>query len=369
MKLLVVLMIALLQGTEPGLRDPRELPRAAEGQWLEWSPRDPIPDEQRATLTEGVQAYQQRDYERSLERFYVVLEKTPEFPPALYQASTACFRMRRYGDCIELLERFVRVAPHEVGATQALGHSLYSLGRYREARAHYERVLERSPDSVEAVRGYALSHMRLGELERALELLQRVVELRPEHADAHAWIAHVFYETDRLDEAQAAAERARELTPYEPRPWFLLSRILAEQGEDDAALEAKAQFDQLSRRVQQVRALEGVLLHDPRHAGALRQLVELRRRSKDPAVRGDLARLVRLQPGELEVHILWLDTMVELSDGEGARLAALELERKFSDSANAWDRLRDYYASIGDRLRQVQAGERHLRLLDADKKE
>jgi tetratricopeptide (TPR) repeat protein len=350
-------------------RDPRALPVAEAGRWDGWSPRDPVPDEHRARMGEAMTAYGARDYQRALAQLFELLESQPDFPPALYQASTASFRLRRYGDCIELLERFLRVVPHEVGATQALGHSLYSLGRYEEARAHYARVLAKNPGSVEAVRGYALAHLRLGELETALELLNRVLELRPGHAEAQAWIAHVLYELERLPQARVAAERARDLAPHEPRPWFLLSRILAEQGQDDAALAAQARFEELSRVVQEVRSLEGVLLHDPSHAGALRRLVELRSRSRDPAVRRDLALLVQLLPADCEVRRLALDTLVEIGDGEGARIAALELERICGERAETWERLRAYYASVGDRVRQVQAGERHLRLLDKEKKQ
>jgi len=361
-------LVAAAQEPAAAPRDPRALPVAEQGRWADWSPSDPISEPYRALLGAGMAAYGARDYLRALDALYDLLELEPDFPPALYQASTASFRLRRYGDCIELLERFLRVVPREVGATQALGHSLYSLGRYEEARAHYERVLERNPDSVEAVRGYGLSHLRLGDHARALELLQRVLELRPDHGDAQTWIAHLLYETDRLEEAQVAAERACELTPREPRPWFLLSQILAEQGQEDAALAAKARFDELSRVVQEVRALEGLLLHDPRNAPALRRLVELRSRSGDPALRRDLGRLLALQPRDLEARILALDTLVELGDEEGARIAALDLERTCGDRSAAWKRLQEYYGSRGDRVRQVQAGERHLRLLDAEQK-
>ena len=346
--------------------DPRQLPRAEPGRWSEWRPSDPIPDEHRAALAEGMRAYGARDYARALDVLFPLLEREPDFPPALYQSGTSFFRLRRYGDCAECLERFVAVVPHEIGATQALGHSLYSLGRYEEARSHYERVLAANPESAEALRGYGLAHMRLGDEERALEILRRVVELRPAHAEAHAWIAHLAYELDRLEEAREAAERALELAPHEPRPWFLLSRILAEEGEDAAALEARARFEDLSRIRQEVLALEGVLLHDPTRVEVLRALVDLRVRSRDTAgLRRDLGLMTRLRPGDPGVRILALDALLAAGDDGAARTAALEMERACPSSPEAWKRLQSYWGSVGERMKQVQAGERYLRLQQA----
>lgn len=362
----LVLSAALLQPVQEQEWDPRDLPRAPAGKWEEWQPTDPIADEHRAALSEGMRAYAAQDYPYALSVLFPLLEREPDFPPALYQTATIFFRLRRYGDCIVCLERFIEVVPAEIGATQALGHSLYSLGRYDEALAHYERVLAASPDSVEALRGYGLCYMRLGQEERALEILRRVVELRPTHADAHAWIAHLAYELDRLEEARAAAERARDLAPHEPRPWFLLSRILADLGEDEAALEAKERFETLSRLRQEILAVEGLLLHDPGNVAAQATLVDLRSRTGDIAgLRRDVARLVRLGPSDPALHILSLEALLAAGDEEGARRQALEMERACASSPEAWARLRDYWGSVGERMKQVQAGERHLRLLQA----
>jgi len=361
---LALAALAPALGAQGGDWDPSSLPRAEAGRWIEWKPTDPISDEHRAALAQGMRAYAARDYPSALAVLFPLLEAEPDYPPALYQAATTFFRLRRYGDCSVCLERFLEVVPGEVGATQALGHSLYSLGRYEEARAHYERVLAANPESVEALRGYGLCFLRLGDDERALEILRQVVELRPDHPDAHAWIAQVAYELDRLDEARAAAERARELAPHEPRPWFILSRILADQGEDDAALEAKARFEELSRLQQEILAVEGLLLDEPGNVAAQAALVDLRVRSGDRAgLASDVERLTRLAPSDPAIRILALDALLAVGDAEGARHQALGMERDCAASPEAWARLRDYWGSVGERMKQVQAGERHLRLL------
>lgn len=277
----VVLCAALAAGQDSLERDPATLPLAAEGRWSEWGPKDRVPAELIPRLRAGSQAYARKDYGGAIAEFSAMLDAEPDYPPALYQLATTYFRLRRYGDCIKVLERFLRVAPGEVGATRAMGHSLYSLGDYQAARTHYERVLAQAPESYEALRGYALCHVRLGDLEGALELLQRVVELRETHADAHTWIASVLYDLERPEEALRATERARELAPFEPRAWFLASQVLLDLERDEEAALVRARFERLSRITQELRTEEGVLLHDPLDGRAWLRSLELLRELGD----------------------------------------------------------------------------------------
>ena len=340
-----------------------DLPRAAPGRWADWGPDAPVPEVHREALGAGIRAYTARDYPLALSLLYQLLEDEPDYPPALYQAATAHFRMRRYGDCTRLLERFLEAVPHEVGATQALGHSLYSLGRYDEARAHYDRVLEAQPEAVEALRGLGLTHLRLGDEARALELLERVVALRPEHADALTWIAQIHFDAGRSAEARAACERAIELDRTDPRPWFLLAAILGEAGEEPAAAEARARFEQLSRLEQERLAVEGVLLQSPLDALSLARLADVHVRRGDARAAGEaIERLLALDPEGLAARILALDVMEALGDDEGARRRALELEAHCGEHAEAWERLERYWAAAGDVSRQIGAGERHRRM-------
>ena len=343
--------------------DPRTLPRAEPGRWLDWDPRDPVEGFHRELLGGAMRDYAARDWTGALELLHELLAREPDHPAALHQAGITYFRLRRYGDCVELLSRFCEVAPHEVGATRALAHGLYSLGRYEEAREHYERVLAARPELAEALRGLALSHLRLGAPARALELLERVVELEPDHAEAHAWIAHVHFDEDRLDEARAACERSLELDPSRPRAWFLASGILAELGEEGPAEEARARFEELSRLQQEQLALEARLVAEPDEPALWAAVASTQvRRGDGSGARRSLARLVQLDPLTIATRILVLDAMLSLGDAKGARLAAFELEKLAGESVEAWQRLEVYWASVGDIPRQIQAGERHRRI-------
>lgn len=344
------------------LRDPRGLPAAPQGHWSDWRPETPLPEEHRERLQQASRAYLRGDYPVALAAYWLLLHEEPDFPPALYQLGVTYFRLRRYGDCVSVFERFVSVAPSQVGATQALAHGHYSLGDYEAARAHYERVLAANPDSVEAVRGQALTHMRLGLLESSLELFDRCLELRPDHLEAHHGRGRVLFDLGRSEDAREAALAARELDPFDPRPWFLLSQVLFDLGEDDEAEAAEARFLELNDLSQKVRALEADLIDDPGRADVLRRLVDVHRASGNLAgVRATFERWIRAAPRDLGVRSFALETMrglEMLADCEGI---VGGMERDFPREAEAWRVLRDHYGALEDRVQQVRAGERYLR--------
>lgn len=344
-------------------RDPATLPAATEGKWTGWDAKQPLAETLMRAFAAGVGAYQQGEIGLALAQFHALLDVEPDLPPALYHAGLCYFRLRRYKDCVTLLERFERAAPREVGATRMLGHAYYSLGRYVDARAQYEQVLAVAPDDLEARRGLALSRMRVGELDDALGELERVLAKKPDHADAQTWKAQILFDLGRSEEALPAALRARDLDPFEPKPWYLVGQIQLDLGHDEAAEAARARFDVLARASSEIRSLEALLLTEPRSTKPLRRLVELHAAIGDvPRAKEWLARLLAPAPKDVELRIFALDTWVAAGQADAALAAALDLERECASEARAWKRLETYWASVRDRVRQVQASERYLRL-------
>jgi tetratricopeptide (TPR) repeat protein len=344
-------------------RDPRDLPRAETKRWEAWKPEDAVPAEMREGMRQGMETYFAGDYAAAARHYWVLLEREPDFPPALYYLGATYFRLRRYGNCALVFERFQSAVPSAVGATQALAHSYYSLGDYPAALAQYEAVLAANPKSVEALRGCALTQMRLGQLERALELFDACLELSPEHFEALYWRAQTLFDLGRTADARAGVERARDLEPFDPRPWFLLGQVLFDQGEDEAADAAKARFLELNLHAQKVRTLEGLLLHDPRRVEVYTRLFDVQRAAGNKAgAREVIAALLRAIPDELDVRAQALRLLAELGERELALELAADMERDFLEVPEAWRHLRDFYAGLGDRVRQVRAGERYLRL-------
>jgi tetratricopeptide (TPR) repeat protein len=304
------------------------------------------------------------DYPRALQSLHAVLKQTPDFPPAWHQLGVLYFRLQRYGDAIVCMERYLELAPQRVGDTRVLAHGYYSLADYARAKAHYERVLERNPGEVEALRGHALACMRLGENERALAELDAVLVLDPRHEDAATWRASLLYDLDRLDEALPAAVLARDLDPFQPKPWFLLARIHGDRGEEPAAQEAQRRFEELSVISQELRAVENRLLYRPGDVNLMRSACVLQRRAGNrEKLRETLARLFRADPQTVDARLFGLELTIALGDEPAARMLAEKLAESAPEDPRVWERLEQFYASIKDRKKQIEAGERRLRLL------
>ncbi|HUR28758.1 MAG TPA: tetratricopeptide repeat protein, partial [Planctomycetota bacterium] len=210
--------------------------------------------------------------------------------------------------------------------------------------------LAASPTKTEAIRGLALCEMRLQNPARAIVLLRKVLELRPDHADAHAWLAQVLFDEGDTEKALVHAERARDLEPWEPRPWFLLSRMYAELDRPADSEAARERFETNSRVAQQVLQQEGLLLHDPSRADVWRELIALRRASENrPAVRDALPRLVALKPLAPRLALTVVDAYEWLGDLERAKRAAHDAEATAGEEKAAWSWLADFYQRAGDK--------------------
>jgi tetratricopeptide (TPR) repeat protein len=339
-----------------------ELPRAPESAWSDWDPDQRPLEEVRASYEEAARAYARGDLVAALVGAWDVLERAPDWPPALQLSGVIYFRLKRHGDCIEAFERFLARVPGEVKMTRALGHSLYTLGRHEEALAHYERVLAEAPDMVEAVRGAALCHHRLGEDEEALELLDRVLELEPDHQEGWLWKGQILWELGQSEPALAAAERARDLNVHDPASWHLVGQILLDLGREEDAAAAEARFHELGALASRIRSLEAVLLYEPEAGAARAELARLfATMGNGSRARAEIHELVSRAPDSLEWRRLALDLECTLGDLDAAKRAALELEARAGTDTTAWLALARFWRSVGDRARLVRAGELYLR--------
>lgn len=380
-------LLALPLFTQSSLEfDPRELPKAEAGSWSDlFDPEQAqerfgrVAPEVRRAFVEAQAAYGRRDLPRALDRLQLVLRGEPDMPQALKLMGGILFQIQRYGDAAECFERFLTHVPDAVWSTRHLGHCYYSLGDYRRALDHYEVVLAKMPEDLvgldasergayraEALRGRALAHMRLGGVEEALADMRRVIELVPEDADAHAWIGQILYDEGELEEAERSLDEARRLATHEPRPWFLLSKVYFEQGRDDLADSARERWRELDLVAQELRSVEADLELDPYAFELVYRKIELHSAIDNvKGVRAALDELLMRRPEdvpEVELRTYALRVLLKLDDAEGAARAAEELEARCGDVPETWKALQQYFAAVGDSLRQVEAGERYLRL-------
>ena len=253
-----------------------ELPRAPAGAWSGWGEESGLPDELREGYLEALAAWRAGDLPAVLVATWPLLEASPDHPALLHLAGHAQFRLRRYGECAHLLERFLAHVPEQVSRTRHLGHAWNELGQVERARAHYDRVLVAAAADHEARRGRALALWRLGRVEEALADLAVVVAARPRHAEAWLLRARILVDEEEAEAALGALERHRALDPFEPEAAFLRARALQDLGRADEAAAARDEFDALEAVAAAARPLEGHLLLRPHDLLLHRALAEVR---------------------------------------------------------------------------------------------
>lgn len=312
-----------------------ELPRAPAGAWEAWSEERGLSEELRVGYLQALEAWRAADLPAVLAATWPLLEASPDHPALLHLAGHAQFRLRRYGECAHLLERFVTHVPEQVGRTRHLAHAWNELGQVERARAHYDRVLAVAAGDHEARRGRALALWRLGRVGEALTDLAAVLAARPQHAEAWLLRARILVDEEEAEAALGALERHQALDPFEPEAAYLRARALHDLGQEAEAAEARAAFDALEAVAAAARPLEGHLLLRPHDLGLRRALAEVRLgagqadRAREALV--GLAREARLSVGEgaaaspsgarALAHLAWAQEQLARL-GEGAERSA-----------------------------------------------
>jgi TolB-like protein/tetratricopeptide (TPR) repeat protein len=116
------------------------------------------------------------------------------------------------------------------------------------AEASYRRALELAPGSSPVLDGASVLFYKLGRLDEALELAELLVERDPLSAAYWHNYGLTCHAAERLEQSENAFRRALELAPQRLVSRALLSLILLEKGETDAALDqAKREPDEFWR--------------------------------------------------------------------------------------------------------------------------
>jgi tetratricopeptide (TPR) repeat protein len=178
--------------------------------------------------------------------------------------------------------------------------------------------------------------MRLGDESLALDLLGEIVARDPQHDEAEFWIGRILYDQGKSLEARVHAERARELNPFEPGPWYLVSQVLFDLGQDEAARSALERWRVLTRASDELRTLRGTLRVEPRRFDLWRRVLVLE---------------------ESIGNALW-----RAGDLAGAKAWAREREQACGSELACWQRLERHFAALRDRVNQVRARERAVAL-------
>ena len=159
---------------------------------------------------------EQKQYTRAIEIYKEVLATDPDVAMAYGGMGDALFRLGRYQEAIESLERSVELHSTPLSATDPLllmGEAASKLGRPLDATKYYERAVELGSQNVNALGHLATARFQEERYEDALRLFISARDNHPEVAQIHSNIGATLYHLGRFEEAVRSYETALSLDP------------------------------------------------------------------------------------------------------------------------------------------------------------
>jgi len=182
------------------------------------------------------------DYDAALAEFEKALEINPASAMARAKLCyTLMTNMRAYGEAIPVLVEGLTMHPDDIRFLSLLGLAYSEVGQQEVARGYHEAALAVEPDHLELMGNLALHYAFMGvELERAVDLAEEAVERRPESSLHLSTLAYVYVRDGRLEQAREAIDEGLALGEEMATVRYVESLLLAQEGEEEAALDALA---------------------------------------------------------------------------------------------------------------------------------
>lgn len=126
-------------------------------------------------MVRGVPLFYQKQYERAIDQFNLILEIEPNYNRARYYLAQALLHSGRQAEAIDEFEKVVAAEPIQQ-TMGLLGHCYGVAGKHSKAREILKRLDRIERDKYVSPYTRAHVHAGLGETERALDLLERAFE-------------------------------------------------------------------------------------------------------------------------------------------------------------------------------------------------
>ncbi len=229
------------------------------------------------------------------------------------------FQLAHWQNSITLFRRAVAVTRDNFIAQNNLGYALMAEGKLAEARALFESVLRLRPEFFLARHNYAVCLAEQGQLETALAQCDRLLETTPDYVAAHHLAGTYLERLGRTNEAILRFQHALQLAPNYGPARSSLAFLLANQGDDRAAVDALTAA---------LRSQEDPELHY-RLGNALLRLGRV-----DEAI-AELKAAVRMNPAFAEARNNLASALVQRGERDAAILHLREAVRARPDFAEA----------------------------------
>ena len=165
-----------------------------------------------------------------------LLERFPNFPPALLLLGMIAARTGRASLAEDLLREVIALDPQSVDARTELAGVLNATGKSAEAVALCEQAIELRPDDAGIFNILGLSLIGDGRLSEAMAICRRAISLKPDLGLLHLNFGITLEGQGRDLEAMAAYRHALSLSPQLAEAHARLGHLLLVRGQKEDGL-------------------------------------------------------------------------------------------------------------------------------------
>ncbi len=188
--------------------------------------------EVRLNMDQGLQFFNQGEYEQALTVFNTALELDDQQPTLWANVGNAHSKLNQNEQAIEAYQKAIDLAPEDPTLYQNMGGLYNSMGDTEKARELYLKAVSLSAygDPREAAVNYynmGVTFINSGQTEEAIEALTKALEADPEYAEAHYQLGISMLGTGQMEESAGHLKKYLELAPQGPNAE--VARQLVEQ--------------------------------------------------------------------------------------------------------------------------------------------
>ena len=174
--------------------------------------------EVRLNLDEGLELYQQGEYEQALELFELAVALDEGQPTLWANIGNAYSKMNQDEQALEAYEKAIELAPEDPTLYQNLGGIYGSMGNTAKAQELYEKAVSLSAysDPKDAAVNYynmGVTFINAGQTAEAVEALSKAIAADPSYAEAHYQLGISLLGNNDMEGSLEHLKTYLELTP------------------------------------------------------------------------------------------------------------------------------------------------------------
>ncbi len=177
--------------------------------------------EVRLNMNQGLQFFNQGEYEQALTVFNTALELDDQQPALWANVGNTHAKLNQNEQALEAYQKAIDLAPEDPTLYQNMGGLYASMGDTEKARELYQKAVGLSAygDPRDAAVNYynmGVTFINSGKTEDAIEALTQALEADPEYAEAHYQLGISMLGTGQMEESAGHLKKYLELAPEGP---------------------------------------------------------------------------------------------------------------------------------------------------------